>query len=576
MDSSSLLSYINEYRKLREPHEPVGFLSRKSYEGQHFVYWSRELRRIISKEPAKNLYGLPECATQVDKFENFILSTNFSFTLVPKLLSDEAALKASMYLGILARDDYKKLKKTNKLSNLVKFALFDNISFAEVAVNEKGNDVDVKVWDMYEILFDPRIRDWENQKLVVKVIKKKKDDLIKSKLYNLPQKIASGDYTTWKDLFESEKYNFNITALKKDEIILFECFYLDDGSLRITTIDGGGNVYRDDKYDTLDHIPIYPFTIYSGSWYQPSFVYRLLPLNRMIDLIAKRINDMILRLAKGGWLVQEEEDIDASLNEEVGQIIRYSSTKPDQIEMPNIPPFIATWFSNLFALTERFGITPIIAGQLPIKSSNVRSQDMIESLVSQAYQNYSNTIDSFRNILTNILRDIFNFRYFLWNTPRELTIASLGQELRKVKFVSQKYEDVVSKDDKDEIVFIPDSYDRFDVEIDNALGYTLDAQKQNAIQLAQLGLIDKKVVKNIFKLGSTAYLLEADEKIAIETPDFQALIKNFDSLSKEEQQALTTTLKLLGRVSPQAKEMDAQKQEEILKQLEVQSQPPQQ
>lgn len=174
MDSSSLLSYINEYRKLREPHEPIGFLSRKSYEGQHFVYWSRELRRIISKEPAKNLYGLPECATQVDKFENFILSTNFSFTLVPKLLSDEAALKASMYLGILARDDYKKLKKTNKLSNLVKFALFDNISFAEVAVNEKGNDVDVKVWDMYEILFDPRIRDWENQKLVVKVIKKKK------------------------------------------------------------------------------------------------------------------------------------------------------------------------------------------------------------------------------------------------------------------------------------------------------------------------------------------------------------------------------------------------------------------
>ena len=576
MDSSSLLSYINEYRKLREPHEPIGFLSRKSYEGQHFVYWSRELRRIISKEPAKNLYGLPECATQVDKFENFILSTNFSFTLVPKLLSDEAALKASMYLGILARDDYKKLKKTNKLSNLVKFALFDNISFAEVAVNEKGNDVDVKVWDMYEILFDPRVRDWENQKLVVKVIKKKKEDLIKSKLYNLPQKIASGDYTTWKDLFESEKYNFNITALKKDEIILFECFYLDDGNLRITTIDGGGNVYRDDRYDTLDHIPIYPFTIYSGSWYQPSFAYRLLPLNRMIDLIAKRINDMILRLAKGGWLVQEEEDIDASLNEEVGQIIRYSATKPDQIEMPNIPPFIATWFSNLFALTERFGITPIIAGQLPMKSSNVRSQDMIESLVSQAYQNYSNTIDSFRNILTNILRDIFNFRYFLWKTPKELTITSLGQELKKVKFISQKYEDNVSKTDKDEIVFIPDSYDRFDVEIDNALGYTLDAQKQNAIQLAQLGLIDKKVVKNIFKLGSTAYLLEADEKIAIETPDFQALIKNFDSLSKEEQQALTTTLRLLGRVSPQAKEMDVQKQEEILKQLEVESEPPQQ
>jgi len=576
MNSSSLLSYINEYRKLREPHEPIGFLSRKSYEGQHFVYWSRELRRIISKEPAKNLYGLPECATQVDKFENFILSTNFSFTLVPKLLSDEAALKASMYLGILARDDYKKLKKTNKLSNLVKFALFDNISFAEVAVNEKGNDVDVKVWDMYEILFDPRVRDWENQKLVVKVIKKKKEDLIKSKLYNLPKKISSGDYTTWKDLFESEKYNFNITALKKDEIILFECFYLDDGNLRITTIDGGGNVYRDDRYDTLDHIPIYPFTIYSGSWYQPSFAYRLLPLNRMIDLIAKRINDMILRLAKGGWLVQEEEDIDASLNEEVGQIIRYSATKPDQIEMPNIPPFIATWFSNLFALTERFGITPIIAGQLPMKSSNVRSQDMIESLVSQAYQNYSNTIDSFRNILTNILRDIFNFRYFLWKTPKELTITSLGQELRRVKFVSQKYEDNVSKTDKDEIVFIPDSYDRFDVEIDNALGYTLDAQKQNAIQLAQLGLIDKKVVKNIFKLGSTAYLLEADEKMAIETPDFQALIKNFDSLSKEEQQALTTTSRLLGRVSPQVKEMDAQKQEEILKQLEVEFQPPQQ
>lgn len=552
MNAKKFIEYIDYFKKLRESHEPIGYLSRKAYEGYHFVYWNRELGRLVSLPPSKNIFNLPEISTQADKFENFLLSTNFTFTVVPRLLSDKEGTNAAMYLGILARDDYKKLQIQNKLSQLIKYALFDNISFFEVSLNDRQDDAEVKVWDMYDILFDSRIRDWSKQKLVIKVVKKKIDEIKSSGLYTSPSKIYTdaGVIQTWKDLYEAEKYTQNFANLGKGEVILFECFYLDNGNLRITTIDYGGSVYRDEKY-SIDHIPIYPFQVYSGSYYQSSFIHRLIPINRMIDLISKRVSDLILRLAKGGWIVQEQEDLDAQMNEETGQIIRYTATKPEQIDMPNIPPFIIEWLSTLFSLTERFGITPIISGQLPQRASGIRSQSMIEGLVSQAYQNYSNTINNLRNILISVLKDIFLFRYEIWNTPREIIFSDIGGELKKMRFVSEKSRDIEEADEN--TIFIPKQYDRFDVEIDNALGYTIEAQKEAAIQLAQLGLIDKEIVKRIFKLGSTAYLMEAQEKIAIETPDMQALIKNFDSLSDEEKQGLITTLKSLGRVSPQVK-----------------------
>lgn len=576
MNAKDFIEYINYFKKLRETHEPVGYLSRKAYEGYHFVYWNRVLGRLVNLPPSRNIFNLPEISTQADKFENFLLSTNFTFTVVPKLLSDKEAVNSAMYLGILAREDYKNLQIQNKLSQLIKYALFDNVSFFEVSLNDKRNDAEVKVWDMYDILFDSRIRDWSKQKLVIKVIKKKIEEIKSSPLYQPPSKIYSGGdvIQSWKDLYEAEKYSQNFANLGKDEVLLFECFYLTDEGLRITTIDYGGAVYRDERF-SLDHIPIYPFQIYSGQYYQSSFIHRLIPLNRMIDLISKRVSDLILRLAKGGWIVQEQEDLDAQMNEETGQIIRYTATKPEQIDMPNIPPFIIEWLSTLFSLTERFGISPIIAGQLPQRASGIRSQSMIEGLVSQAYQNYSNTINNLRNILISVLKDIFLFRYEIWETPKEIIFSDIGGELKKMKFISEKQKDI-TLDEKENYVYIPKEYSRFDVEIDNALGYTIEAQKEAAVQLAQLGLIDKEVVKRIFKLGSTGYLMEAQEKIAIETPDMQALIRSFDKLSDEEKQSLITTLKSLGRVSPQVKSnISPDLEKQILQEGgEASSQPP--
>jgi len=546
MDPKELLDIIYEYKKIRENHEPIGYLSRRAYEGNHFVRWNKELQKIVSDAPVRKINALPEIATQVDQFQNFLLSTNFIFTVVPKLLSDDQGVNASMYLSLLARDDYERLRMNNKIAQLIKYALFDNVSFAEVSLNENGDDADVKIWDMFEILFDPTIRDWSKQKLVVKVIRKKINDLKNSKLYTLPKNYSSGEtFFSWKDVYMAEKYS-SFTQLRKDEILLFECFLRTPNGLKIITIDGAKNIYRNDDYPDIKTIPIHPFAIYSGDLYQPSFAYRLIPVNRTIDLIAHRIGDLILRLSKGGWLVQEEENLDAQMNEEIGQIVRYTTTKPEQIQIQNIPPFILQWFTMMFNLAERYTISPVIAGNLPQKASGVRAAKLIETMVSQAYQNNSSVVENLRNVITGILSDIFLFRYHVWKVPKEFYISDLPKKLSKVSFISAKYADIHSGEN---VVKIPAEYERFNIEIDNARGYTLEEQKNTAIKLAELGLIGKETLKRIFKLGSTGYLLEAEEKMAIETKDFQQLIAQFPNMTPEQKQAVITVLRMMGQIA---------------------------
>jgi len=543
-----LLETIYYLKKQRENYEPIFYLSRKAYDGKYFVVWNRVSKQIEDKPIVNKLYGLqelPEVAKQADDVENFLISSSYIFTVVPKLLSQGDDVKQTIYLSLLAKELYERFKLSQQISVMVKNALFDNTSFVEVAVNDDESFVELRTYDAFDILFDYKKQNWDDVKFVVKVIKKRIKDIKNSNLYTLPENVSSGDPTFfgWKDIYYQEKY-LSFTPLEKDEIILFEIYSIEEGFLRIKTIDGKGNVLRNDEYPNMKRIPIIPFRFYSGDWYQKSFVFRLLPVARTLSLIASRMDDLILKLAKGGWMVQENEDINGELNEQVGQIVRYAATKPEQIQIPVIPSWISNWFATLLNIGERYGRPNIMAGALPQKSSGLRANKMLESLTSNVMQANSSVLDSLRLSIKEILEISFMFLYEIWKLPQPNIVTAVSKDHGEISFVSAKYASESSN-----AIKIPAGFSRFSVEIDNAMGYTLEAKKQNAIMLFKLGIIGKETLKRIFNLGSTAYLLEAEQKPMYETEDFQKLISLAPTLPPDKKQAVVDVLNLLAQLN---------------------------
>ena len=152
--------------------------------------------------------------------------------------------------------------------------------------------------------------------------------------------------------------------------------------------------------------------------------------------------------------------------------------------MGTIPPFILDWFGKMFDLSERYGMPSILAGNLPEKASGLRANAMIESMVSQAYQNNSATIENLRYVITETLKDTFSFLYEIWQTPQEMTVSDLPSKLQQLKFISAKYAQMYQG--QGDMVQIPQEFDRFDIEVDNAMGYTLEAQKETALELSKI------------------------------------------------------------------------------------------
>jgi len=561
---TTILDTLYAFKQMRENYEPEGYINRRAYEGKHFTYWDRDMQEL-HEMPVKKVFfnQYPEVAKQTDAFENFLLSTELVFSIVPKLLSNTVSVTQAMYLSQLAKIFYDKFRESTTAPDFIHNALLDNVSFIEISPNLVDKTVDYRQFDFYDILFNPRILKWEDQTIVAKVVRKRVPDLKQSKLYTLPPdytgySAGAADYLSWKDIYEQEKYS-QFAEMAKDETLIFEVHFLDkEKGLRIVTLDGAGLKIRDDKYPNIKTMDIQPFRVYSGSWYQKSYVARQIPINRSIDTLGSRFDDLILRLTKDGWLMQSEEDIDGEANEEMGQIWHYDAVKPEHIPMSQVPAFLPEWFSMDLSLSDRYGMSTLFSGGLPNKASGLRANKMIESLKGLTTQNNTGPINNYKAAIKNILRVTFLYLYEMWDTPKDVLSSELGQDVPQ--FISGKQSDIYN--DEEKYIPIPNEFKKFDVDVDNGLGYTMEERKKTALELNKTKdssgkpFLSDNAVRAIFKLGSTGWLMEADEKPLHQTEEFQKLINAYPNMSDEQKKALITTLGSLGGVmgnDPKAK-----------------------
>lgn len=557
-----LLDYAYSMKQMREGYEPQAYLSRRAYEGKHFTYWNKNLKQLVEIPQKKSVpTTLPEIKKQCNAFENFLVSTNYVFTVVPQLLSEDDAVKQSMMLSQLARTYHKKLKDTTVLADAIHYAIVDsNVSFIEVSPDSSGKDVDYFTWDFFDILFNPLIRKWQDQMIVCKIIKKNVHEMMRSSLYTLGPNYmptgVGGEWRSWKDVYEAERYQ-SFAELDKDMVLIFEFHILEsytkeDGTkgvrLRIRSLDGAAKVIRNDTYDSMKRIPIQPIRIYSGEWWQPGFAYDLISPQRSLDTMANRFDDLFLRLTKGGYIAQEEEDIQGQMNEEIGQIVKYAAVKPEQIQMGSVPNFLVELFNTFLSLSDRYGLNSILTGTMPNKASGLRASKMINDIKGLTQQNNTSPLDNLKASIKGLLELTFMFQYELWDEPQSKVESD--DPNNSPKFISEKFGDL---NPQENIFTIPKDFRKFEVEIDDGLGYTLDKRKENAVQLYNLKdeqgkpILSSQALKKIFKLGASGYLMEADEKPMHETKEFQALINAYPQMSDQEKQAVQQVLGILSK-----------------------------
>jgi hypothetical protein len=66
-----------------------------------------------------------------------------------------------------------------------------------------------------------------------------------------------------------------------------------------------------------------------------------------------------------------------------------------------------------------------------------------------------------------------------------------------------------------------------------------------AVELNKMGLISGEVLKKVFKLGSSAYLLEPEGKPMYESKEFQTLLDNFATLDATQKQSVINTMQII-------------------------------
>src|SRR5258708_39644016 len=166
MDSSTLLTILDDYQRYRINYEPRWDLSRHAYENEHFVGWSRSQGTLVKLPFRKKLFHqLPEVTKQTDAMENLLLTVNPLFHAYPNDFSSDEDIKRARYYSMLLKDYYYKWFMENLLHQYVHNGLVYPLSYFQVAVeyeydSEKDQmvkDVTGHILDAFDVLFNPRI-----------------------------------------------------------------------------------------------------------------------------------------------------------------------------------------------------------------------------------------------------------------------------------------------------------------------------------------------------------------------------------------------------------------------------------
>ena len=557
MQAKDLLDLVENYRRYRIDFEPRWYTAIHAYENEHFMAWSRTQGQLVKIPFRKRLFHqLPEVSRQADALENLLLATTPVYVAYPNDFSSDKDITAARYISLLLKEYYNDWHSDNLFHEYVHDGIVMPYSFLEIKVDEIWDeakkdyikDVRPVILDAFDILFDPRYN-FDDNNIIIKILKKPLRDFLNNPIYKHPKTMMVGsEEVDFKEMLIRDKYGNSLETGENAPVTAYECLIKEKKGLRIQTIDTKGFEMRNDFYEGIDFFPIVPFRTYSGNMMQPSYVERILPINRAEDIISNRIEDFIYKMVRGAYLKREGSEL--NFDDETGSIVSYEGDEPTVMPIPTIPDFVFNWFQNLQTMTERYTVSSMATGQ-PGKGSQVRAAKIYEQVQRATVAQQKTPIDNFFYSLQRAAEITLYYLSTILTEPRDYTIQQVGGKFQTISFIGEDNADLYP-----EAIVIPKKMKRLHVEIEDSMGYTIEGKRNSAMEIAKV-IADvpepfQEIILDLYKVGNTADIMSllAKSKTLLNNPEFMNLIAQKDKLPPEVRNGLAAVLQYLSKQSP--------------------------
>lgn len=512
---------ITVAKNYRQVFEPRWYVSYNAYENNHFVVWLPESRQVrkIPIRGNKFFNQIPEITKQVDTIQNMLLTPEIVPIVYPVKM-DEASTYWAEKIGDYLMYLYKRWFFLGTLHDAVHDALVMPCSFLQLLPPQTNNGkMDILELDAFDVFLPPGIKDVQspdcnylgkNGRFPVETIHNDPN-------YNENKKKVKGtgkfSTSTYKDMLMSERYsNPGSSSIETNTSVVNEIWIKEqqkDGKIKVRVITECEGFILRDELTNYDRLPFVSLKLHQGVLYQPSFVEYILPINRGIDLFQSRMEDMGLKMVRGAIMAPYGSNITRTTDEN-GEIIYYKLGKPENMPIPEIPPFFSNYINMSFGWMERYGASAVTMGASP---KGMKAYRTVEAVRQQDYASQKIPMDFMKIALTQLFNLVVYFASMYYLEPVGIKIYEeqdynvfdiMGE--KGLKYNMPLFQEADGDPTKAPVVVHPDNV--VEIEFETASSYTTEGKRQTIYQAYESKLLPKEYAIRMLKLGNVRDIMK--------------------------------------------------------------------
>ena len=498
---------LEDVKSAREKRDLEWYRNHMFLEGNHYLTYNATNNQLEANPPRRR----GEVRMVVNKIrsskraiKNYVTSSQPKWEVVPGDVDEETITLTRRY-GKVLDYLYRKRHLESMVSGVVDSALDTSVGWVEIDWDgeaAKGlGDVRIRLHPSFDIYIDRRAYLYDGKLVspfLVKTINKTLDEIKADERYNEKAR---------KDVKEEDDQavsRMKQKILRKDdgpdkktikranvrEFMLWDEEKNDKGgNIQLFTYTGD-KVLRDEELDENEY-PIYcmqgdmnPTTVYQRSW-----VADAVPLNKALDRsLSQKI--MYINQALVFRIIAEKGHGAGVVTNEQGEIIEINKhTKFEQWRMQPLPAgFDALNHELTTYIEDIMGAHDAALGRLP---SGARSGKTLEALQSADANNLTGITQALESFLSVVGERVLSLVSKHYKTSRIIKLAEPEEGADMMKVIgdgapeqSKGQEDVTVIKDDNEVI----------VKIGSWLGYTKEAQLENIMKLAEMGVLPAEAV----------------------------------------------------------------------------------
>ena len=519
-----MMSAVRERRRLPE---------RRWYDntffddGFHYKYISRLTGRMVDLQERANLYdpmrAIPKASKQIRGIANTLLQPQYIPVIYPKrVLSDnfatpqlyqmalDQAKKTAKQQGNWVAGEWDKQNMQAWMGYLVILAARTSISYLKVFPDIDEENISVAPRDSFELYHFGNFTDFyalpyviEGVPTIISAIKANPMfDEEQLKQIRPDNKYASSEI---KEAYERSRFGGGTANDHGATLILKEAFiteYIDDNNLKrirsqkdaeqilqgkskgdkiIRQVFVAGDIWLRDQYTKLRSYPYIPLQLEPGTLYQTPLIERFMPQNKTLDLVVSRVERYINTMVAGSWSIRKGENITPT-NIAGGVFYQYENSPPTQNEIAPIPNFVFNFINVVSGFIAEQGVASL-GGQ---QQKGVKGYQAMEAQKAAEVNNMKMMQDQLTLFVKRTCEKFLEYADDYFIKPQESVYAKGGQP---------EYADVVGNQAFKKMGELglptdhltPLSKDlSVQISVESGLGYTPEAKKAAATQLANL------------------------------------------------------------------------------------------